>query len=151
MTEYLAPAVFLTEVAFRSHPIDGVATSAGGPLAADVADRSIGRVPNDQSPDWTTHNQHDPGVTLLELGAWVAESLALRGDQCPLHSSVLNLSRVTSKYIGETEKNLGTALGQAERSGAALQFDEADALLGERTEASDSHDRHATRRVGCDA
>ena len=28
-------------------------------------------------PDWTEKNQHDPGLTLLELGAWVAVGLGL--------------------------------------------------------------------------
>jgi hypothetical protein len=147
MTEYLAPAVFLTEIAFRSHPIEGVATSAADPFAAGVADRSSGQLSNDQAPDWTTQNQHDPGVTLLELAAWVTESLACRCDQFTLHASVLDLSQVTSKYIGETEKNLGAAFKHAEQSGAALQFDEADALFGKRTEARDSHDRCADQEA----
>ena len=28
-------------------------------------------------PDWTGKNQHDPGITLLELSAWVAVGLGL--------------------------------------------------------------------------
>lgn len=27
-----------------------------------------------QAPDWTDHNAHDPGITLMELLAWVAEA-----------------------------------------------------------------------------
>ena len=56
---------------------------------------------------------------------------------------VVDISRVVSKWIGETEKNLGAVFETAERSGAVLFFDEADALFGRRTEVSDAHDRYA--------
>lgn len=59
----------------------------------------------------------------------------------------VDLSRVVSKYIGETEKNLAVAFRQAERSGAMLLFDEADALFGKRTEVRDAHDRYANLEV----
>jgi hypothetical protein len=52
-------------------------------------------------------------------------------------------SRVVSKWIGETEKNLAAVFDAAERTQAVLLFDEADALFGRRTEVSDSHDRYA--------
>ena len=59
----------------------------------------------------------------------------------------LDLSRVVSKYIGETEKNLDQLLRAAEASAAVLLFDEADALLGRRTEVKDAHDRYANLEV----
>jgi SpoVK/Ycf46/Vps4 family AAA+-type ATPase len=55
----------------------------------------------------------------------------------------VDLSAVISKYIGETEKNLGRLFDAAEVGGAVLLFDEADALLGKRSEVKDSHDRYA--------
>ncbi len=42
----------------------------------------------------------------------------------------VDLSRVVSKYIGETEKNLARLFDAADRGGAVLVFDEADALFG---------------------
>jgi len=42
----------------------------------------------------------------------------------------VDLSRVVSKYIGETEKNLRRLFGAAEKAEAILLFDEADALFG---------------------
>jgi AAA+ superfamily predicted ATPase len=45
----------------------------------------------------------------------------------------VDLSSVVSKYIGETEKNLNKVFRAAERAGAVLLFDEADALFGKRT------------------
>jgi SpoVK/Ycf46/Vps4 family AAA+-type ATPase len=55
----------------------------------------------------------------------------------------IDLSGVVSKYIGETEKNLGTIFQEAETSNAILFFDEADALFGKRSEVKDAHDRYA--------
>ena len=59
----------------------------------------------------------------------------------------VDLSRVVSKYIGETEKNLGRLFDEAHRSGAALFFDEADALFGKRSEVKDAHDRYANVEI----
>ncbi len=59
----------------------------------------------------------------------------------------VDLAGVVSKYIGETEKNLRRIFDAAERSGAILFFDEADALFGKRTEVKDSHDRFANIEI----
>jgi ATP-dependent 26S proteasome regulatory subunit len=59
----------------------------------------------------------------------------------------IELSRIISKYIGETEKNLSKIFESAEGSGVILFFDEADAIFGKRTETKDSHDRYANIEV----
>jgi len=59
----------------------------------------------------------------------------------------IDLASVVSKYIGETEENLQQVFDEAEHSDAILFFDEADALFGERSEVSDSHDRYANVEV----
>ena len=59
----------------------------------------------------------------------------------------IDLSQVVSKYIGETEKNLARIFAAAEKGGAILLFDEADALFGKRSEVKDSHDRYANVEV----
>jgi hypothetical protein len=59
----------------------------------------------------------------------------------------VDLAGVVSKYIGETEKNLRRVFDAAERSGAILFFDEADALFGTRTDVRDSHDRYANVEI----
>jgi ATPase family associated with various cellular activities (AAA) len=56
---------------------------------------------------------------------------------------VVDISRLVSKWIGETEKHLAAVFDAAERAQAVLLFDEADALFGKRTEVSDAHDRYA--------
>jgi hypothetical protein len=59
----------------------------------------------------------------------------------------IDLSRVVSKYIGETEANLRRVFDAAEENGAILLFDEADSLFGARSEVKDSHDRYANIEV----
>lgn len=59
----------------------------------------------------------------------------------------VDLAATSSKYIGETEKNLRAALAAGEALAVALTFDEADALFGKRTEVKDSHDRFANIEV----
>jgi hypothetical protein len=60
----------------------------------------------------------------------------------------VDLSRLMSKYIGETEKNLSALFDEARASGAILFFDEADAIFGKRTEVKDAHDRYANLEIG---
>jgi SpoVK/Ycf46/Vps4 family AAA+-type ATPase len=60
----------------------------------------------------------------------------------------VDLSRTMSKYIGEIEKSLSRLFDEANAAGAALFFDEADALFGKRTEVKDAHDRYANVEVG---
>ena len=55
----------------------------------------------------------------------------------------IDLSQIVSKYIGETEKNLRQLFDQAAKANAILFFDEADALLGKRSDVKDAHDRYA--------
>ncbi|ADP85030.1 ATP-binding protein [Pseudofrankia inefficax] len=55
----------------------------------------------------------------------------------------IDLATTVSKYIGETEKNLGRVFEAAADSNAVLFFDEADALFGRRTQVRDAHDRYA--------
>jgi hypothetical protein len=59
----------------------------------------------------------------------------------------VDVASVVSKYIGETEKNLGRVFDAAETTDAILLFDEADALFGKRTDVRDSHDRYANIEV----
>ncbi|MET4023170.1 ATP-binding protein [Bradyrhizobium sp. S3.2.12] len=59
----------------------------------------------------------------------------------------IDLSRVVSKYIGDTEKNIDRVFDDARTSGAALLIDEADALFGKRSEVKDAHDRYANIEV----
>ncbi|RYZ25688.1 MAG: ATP-binding protein, partial [Chitinophagaceae bacterium] len=56
-------------------------------------------------------------------------------------------SKIVSKYIGETGKNLSKVFDAAENQGWILFFDEADALFGKRTNVSDARDRYANQET----
>ncbi|NES42961.1 ATP-binding protein [Moorena sp. SIO2C4] len=90
------------------------------------------------------------GISALFYGAsgtgktMAAEVLA---NEFRLSLYRIDLSRVVSKYIGETEKNLRRIFDAAETGSAILLFDEADALFGKRTQVKDSHDRNANIEV----
>lgn len=94
--------------------------------------------------------RYHPGVRALFVGpsgtgktlaaGWLATRLGL-----PLYR--VDLASVTSKYIGETEKNLAQLLAQAEQAEVVLLFDEADSLFGKRTDVRDSHDRFANAQT----
>ncbi|HXO17177.1 MAG TPA: AAA family ATPase [Candidatus Dormibacteraeota bacterium] len=78
------------------------------------------------------------GKTLA--AAWLATRLGI-----PLCR--VDLSAVTSKYIGETEKNLSQLLSRAEQTEVVLLFDEADALFGKRTDIREANDRFANAQT----
>jgi hypothetical protein len=59
----------------------------------------------------------------------------------------VDLATVVSKYIGETEERLGRVFVEAAATGAALLFDEADALFAKRTDVKSSTDRYANLEV----
>src|SRR5262249_5135208 len=81
--------------------------------------------------------RHGLGVTALFAGgSGTGKTLAAEvvAGELGLDLFVIDLSQVVSKYIGETEKNLRKVFDAAERGGALLLFDEADALFGKRSE-----------------
>ncbi len=55
----------------------------------------------------------------------------------------VDLSKMVSKYIGETEKNISALFDRAKRMNVILFFDEADSLFAKRSEVKDSNDRNA--------
>jgi hypothetical protein len=94
--------------------------------------------------------KYRPGVRALFTGpsgtgktlasGWLATQLGL-----PLYR--VDLAAVTSKYIGETEKNLAQLLARAEHAEVILLFDEADSMFGKRTEVKESNDRFANAQT----
>jgi SpoVK/Ycf46/Vps4 family AAA+-type ATPase len=55
----------------------------------------------------------------------------------------IDLSKMVSKYIGETEKNISALFERAKQMNVILFFDEADSLFAKRSEVKDSNDRNA--------
>jgi hypothetical protein len=98
--------------------------------------------------DWGlgAHTQAIRGVRMLFSGPpGTGKSLAAAAVASAAGTDlmVVDVSRLVSKWLGETEKNLAATFEAAERTQAVLLLDEADALFGTRTEISDAHDRYA--------
>ncbi|MBX2997526.1 MAG: ATP-binding protein [Caldilineaceae bacterium] len=90
------------------------------------------------------------GVTVLFAGppgTGKTMSAEVIAGELGLDLYKLDLSMVVSKYIGETEKNLGKIFDEAQSSSAVLFFDEADSIFGKRSEVKDSHDRYANMEI----
>ena len=99
---------------------------------------------------WGLAPQPSTGVVALFAGpSGTGKTLAAEVIAADLGVEVykVDLANMVSKYIGETEKNLSAVFDAAEASSVALFFDEADALLGRRSEVSDAHDRYANIEV----
>ncbi len=77
-----------------------------------------------------------PGTGKTMVAALIARDLGLELYQ-------VDLGKVVSKWIGESEKNLGVLFDAAEAGHAVLLFDEADSLFGKRTDVKSSNDRYA--------
>jgi SpoVK/Ycf46/Vps4 family AAA+-type ATPase len=102
--------------------------------------------------EWGFAEQYARGLGLSALfsgpsgtGKTMAAGVLARELERDLYQ--IDLATVVSKYIGETEKHLRKIFEAAERSGAILLFDEADALFGKRSQVRDSHDRYANLEV----
>jgi len=59
----------------------------------------------------------------------------------------VDLSKVVSKWVGETEKQLARIFEAADAGHALLLFDEADALFAKRTDVKSAVDRYANLEV----
>ena len=97
---------------------------------------------------WGFHEKvaYGKGVSMLFYGPpGTGKTMGAQviANQLSMELYKVDLSSVMSKYIGETEKNLGKIFDEVKKSRSILFFDEADALFGKRTEVKDSHDKYA--------
>ncbi len=81
-----------------------------------------------------------PGTGKTMVAGIIADELGLDLYQ-------IDLSRIVSKYVGETEKNLAQVFDAAEAGHSILLFDEADSLFAKRGEVKSSVDRYANLEV----
>ena len=120
----------LPRLGFR-HAVRDLVDSVG---LADVSPHRMGDSDGPRGPVVVFHGERHTGKTIAayELAHALGREL-FRVD----------LSHVVSRYAGETEKNLDAVFQRAEELDAVLLLDEADALLGKRSEVRDAHDRYA--------
>ena len=100
--------------------------------------------------DWGMKKRIKPGYRALFYGppgTGKTLTASLLGKYTGKDVFRIDLSRVVSKYIGETEKNLSHLFDKASDKNWILFFDEADALFGKRTDIRDAHDKYANQEV----
>lgn len=83
MTETIYPGVQLDEGP-AGHAVPGVSTATSGLLGTALIKRLQTLVPAAEE-GWQDRHEHDPGVALLELMAYLTEQLASRSQQVPRH------------------------------------------------------------------
>lgn len=99
---------------------------------------------------WNLARRLKPGFRTLFYGppgTGKTLTASLLGKETGLAVYRIDLSKLISKYIGETEKNLASLFDYAEHQKWILFFDEADSLFGKRTESHDANDHHANQQI----
>jgi len=99
---------------------------------------------------WELRSRLKPGFRTLfhgPPGTGKTLTASLLGQRIGAPVYRVDLSRVVSKYIGETEKNLAGLFDRAQNHDWILFFDEADALFGKRTDSRTANDRYANQQV----
>jgi hypothetical protein len=102
------------------------------------------------SNEWHMADRTRPGYRALfhgPSGTGKTMTASVLGQRLGKEVYKVDLSRVHSKYIGETEKNLERVFTLAEQNQWVLFFDEADAVFGKRTQTSNANDQFANQNV----
>lgn len=90
------------------------------------------------------------GITALFYGSsGTGKTLAagVVANELGLELYRVDLAQLISKYIGETQKNIGCVFDDAQNADCILFFDEADALFSRRGDAQDAQDRYANAEI----
>ena len=100
--------------------------------------------------DWGLARHLRPGYKALfsgPSGTGKTMAAAIIGRSADKEVYKVDLSLMSTKYIGETEKNLIEIFEKAMDNNWILFFDEADSLFGKRTNVKSAHDRYANMEV----
>ncbi|MCP3166775.1 ATP-binding protein [Myxococcus qinghaiensis] len=122
-----------------------------GPLREDLEDIiTWARHQETLMDTWGLRKQLKPGYRSLfhgppGTGKTLTASLLGKATGMPVFR--VDLSKVVSKYIGETEKNLASLFDHAQLQRWILFFDEADSLFGKRTESRNANDHAANQQI----
>ena len=98
--------------------------------------------------DWGFRKKSPYGRGLCALfygspGTGKTMAVQVMANELGLDLYRIDLSQLTSKYIGETQKNIAALFQKAKNINAMLFFDEADSMFAKRSEVKDSNDRYA--------
>ena len=102
--------------------------------------------------DWHFGARSDRGLGISALfsgPSGTGKTMGAEAVACALDVPLLavNLAQVVDKYVGETEKHLDRVFAVAERSGAVLFFDEAEALFRQRGDGDSGSERFSAMTV----
>ena len=101
--------------------------------------------------DWGYYKIVKPGFRTVFFGpSGTGKSLtaAILGQKLGIDVYRIDITKIVSKYIGETVKNLENLFKQAENKNWILFFDEAESLFGRRTSGGSVNDKYANQEVG---
>jgi len=90
------------------------------------------------------------GISMLFYGAsGTGKTMAAQvvANELGLDLYRIDLAQLISKYIGETQKNIGQVFDEAKKCNCVLLFDEADALFSKRSDAGDSQDKYSNAEI----
>ncbi|MCR4780956.1 MAG: ATP-binding protein [Ruminiclostridium sp.] len=98
--------------------------------------------------DWGFRRKSPYGRGLCALfygspGTGKTMAVQVMANELGLDLYRIDLSQLSSKYIGETQKNISNLFNKAKNINAMLFFDEADSMFAKRTEVKDTNDRYA--------
>src|SRR2546421_398976 len=97
-----------------------------------IVDEAVRLIPR-YCPEWTNHNASDPGVTLLELYAWMTEMVIYR------------LNKVPEKNFLTFLDLIGVRLKPPEAAKVVLEFTPADGIEGALGRPGTDRSSEATR------
>ncbi len=103
----------------------------------DLVDECILRIPR-YCPEWTNHNPGDPGITLVELFAWLTDQMLLRFNQVPRRNYVafLELLGIHLQPLAPARTELTFYLIKAQPSAVKIPY--ATEVATERTETEEA-------------
>ena len=98
--------------------------------------------------DWGFRKKSPYGRGLCALfygspGTGKTMAVQVMANELGLDLYRIDLSQLSSKYIGETQKNISSLFNKAKNINAMLFFDEADSMFAKRSEVKDANDRYA--------
>jgi hypothetical protein len=135
-TPHRGPELLVLPAAERVQVFEVAAAARAWPRVADA---------------WRLDRFGNPGIVALftgEPGTGKTLAAEVIASEIGLTLMEVDLSRLVSKWLGETEKHLDAVFSEAEASNCVLFFDEADSLFGQRGEVSRGSDRYANLEVG---
>jgi len=103
----------------------------------DLVQECLLRIPR-YCPEWTNHNPGDPGVTMIELFAWLTDQMLLRFNQVPRRNYVLFLELLGIRLLPPTpaKTDLTFYLSQAQPNPIAISAHTEVATVRTETEAA---------------